>query len=92
MRHEWRRELSGSRLGVSLGGGSGFSSQFGAATTSGGYSSPQMQHPLSAEDQAALITANHAMAVAQGNPTAVIYPPTPYDAEAGVPSNVAPPP
>jgi len=83
---------SGSRLGVSLGGGGGFSSQLGAATTGGGYSSPQMQNPLSAQDQAALVTANHAMAVAQGDPTAAIFPPTPYDSEAGVTPNVAPSP
>jgi len=72
-----------SRLGVAMGGAGGYSSQ---------PSSQQTQAPLSADEQATMITYNHAVAVAKGDPTAVIYPPTEYDSEAGVPSNVAPPP
>jgi hypothetical protein len=74
---------SGSRLGVAMGGAGGYSSP---------QSSQQRQNQLSADDQAVLITANHAIAVSQGDPTAPIFPPTDYDSDAGVPSNVTPPP
>jgi hypothetical protein len=37
---------------------------------------------LSPDDQAALIAANHAEAIAEHNPTAPIFPPTSYDGEA----------
>ena len=68
-----------SGLGVTMGGVNGISR-------------PQQQQPqLSGDDQAVVIAANHAIAVAKGDITAPIYPPTDYDRDAGVPSNVAPP-
>ena len=78
--------------GNNFNGGMNGGSRFGAAATSGGVSSSQPQTTISADDQAVLVTANHALAVAQGDPSAIIYPPSEHDAEAGVPSNVAPPP
>jgi hypothetical protein len=73
----------GSRLGVALAGGSGYSSPQPVT---------QPQVALSADEQAVVITANHAIAVAQGDPTAPIFPSTDYDKDAGVTPNVAPPP
>jgi hypothetical protein len=58
---------------------------------SGMQSGMQPQNTLSAEDQAALITANHAVAAAKGDPTAPIFPPTEFDAEAGVTPNTSSP-
>jgi hypothetical protein len=57
----------------------------------GGYSSPynnnaSSQSTLSPDDQAALLAAQHAEAIAENKPYAIIFPPTPYDSEAGVPS------
>lgn len=75
-----------------MNGGSPFGANFGGASAGSGFPGSQSQNPLSAEDQAAMITAQHAMAVANGDSTAPIFPPTPYDAEAGVPSTAAPPP
>lgn len=58
----------------------------------GGYSNPNNssynnnnasgQSALSADDKAALISAQHAQLEQQGNPMASIFPPTPYDDEA----------
>ncbi|MGD0745246.1 MAG: hypothetical protein ABSA45_08835 [Verrucomicrobiota bacterium] len=70
-----------SRLGVVLGG------------AGGGAASPQPQIPLSADDQQALLAAQHAMAISGQVPIPPqIFPPTKYDDEAGVPSNLGPPP
>lgn len=70
-----------------------FGKGFGQSGANGGGSSnPQPQNTMSVDDQGALITARHALAVAQHDPLAVIFPPTPFDAEAGVPSNLAPTP
>ena len=69
-----------SRMGVAVGG-------------AGGISVPQQQQqPLSADDQAVVIAANHAIAESQGNPIARIFPPTDYDTAAGATPNIAPPP
>ncbi len=46
---------------------------------------------MSAENQAVLITAQHLQAAQNNNPAAIIYPPTPYDAEAGLPPMPTPP-
>jgi hypothetical protein len=43
------------------------------------------QPVLSADDQAAVIAAEHAQAVASDSPTAPLFPTTPYDKDAGVP-------
>ena len=39
---------------------------------------------MSAEDQAVLVTANHVDAVQRNDPSAVLYPPTQFDQEAGI--------
>ena len=70
----------GSRLGVGVGGG-------------GSYPSPQSNpepRSYTADEQQVLVTANHAVAVAQGDPTAILYPPSKYDPDAGVASPSAP--
>lgn len=65
-----------SRPGVALAGG-------------GGNSSPQpVTQPhgaLSADDQSMLIAARRSVALQQGDPTAILYPQTEHDAEAGIP-------
>lgn len=87
----------GSRFGKSGGFGGqnpnrGGDSPFGGASAGSSFPGSQSQSPLSAEDQAALVTAQHAMAAANGDPAATIFPVTPYDSEAGVSPNGAPPP
>lgn len=54
------------------------------------YVSPGISQ-LSAEDQAALVAAAHAQAAQNNDPTAILFPPTKFDNEAGVPpGDVAP--
>jgi hypothetical protein len=66
-------------------GGASPSSRLGVAMGGAGYnnSSSQPQGMPSAEDQAAMITANHLAAM--GTPIANLYPPTPFDSQAGIP-------
>ena len=72
--------------------GSPFGANIEAGSASGGFSIPQPQGSLSREDQHALIAAQHALAMAQGDSTAAIFPPTSYDSDAGVTPNEAPAP
>lgn len=81
--------------GSSYGGGNNNGSQNG----NNPFGSPNGQQPnlhnnsyvspaisqLSDEDQSALVSAAHAQAVQNGDPTAAIFPPTKFDPEAGVP-------
>ncbi len=75
-----------SHMGVVMaGGGGGFSSQQPGAQS--GAQPPAM----SAEDQAVLVTAQHLNAIQHNDPAALIFPPSQFDGEAGVPSNVETP-
>jgi len=78
--------------------GSGMNSGFGGGTVGGGYSSQtsqasqQPQNTLSPDEAMIIIAAQHLKAVQENSPAAPIFPPTPLDSEAGIPSNVAMPP
>jgi hypothetical protein len=48
------------------------------------------QPALSPDDQAALIAAQHAQAIADNNPAQILYPQTPYDGDAGIPPSSQP--
>ncbi|MGH8023239.1 MAG: hypothetical protein ACRED1_06645, partial [Limisphaerales bacterium] len=66
---------------------SGYNNAFGGVNYGGAYNgntanSASSQPILSPDDQAAVIAAEHAEAVKQGNPMAAIFPPTPYDNQA----------
>ena len=65
-----------SRLGVAMGGAGGVSR-----------SQQQQQPQLSGDDQSVLMAARHAVALANGDASAIIYPGTEHDAEAGIPVN-----
>jgi len=69
--------------------GSGINNLFGSPQNTGAhvidtsYSDPMLQgQNISAEDQAALIAANHQQAIQQGSPTANLFPPTQFDEQA----------
>ena len=70
--------IPGSRLGVALGG-------------AGARPGRPAQNTMSVDDHMVLVTANHLIAQQAGDPAAAIFPPTPYDPEAGVTPNVAQP-
>ncbi|MGH7940496.1 MAG: hypothetical protein ACREFR_05435, partial [Limisphaerales bacterium] len=73
---------SGNSFGNNSSGNSGIYNPSAAAVNAG----------LSGEDEAALLAAQHAQMQQQGNPEAAIFPPTPFDKQAGVTpgSDVAP--
>ena len=48
------------------------------------------QPALSPDDQAALLAAQHAQAIADNNPAQILYPQTPYDGDAGIPPSSQP--
>jgi hypothetical protein len=65
------------------GSSSGFNNTFGGGSYGGSYNASASSQPvLSSDDQAALIAAEHAQAVQQGSPTAILYPSTTYDKDA----------
>jgi len=76
--------------------GMGGSSQLGSAIAPSRFSrstsSTSQQAPLalSPEDQMALMAARHAAAVQNNDSTAPIFPPTPFDSEAGIPPPAVP--
>jgi hypothetical protein len=63
--------------------------------TRGGYTpqttAPQPQNNLTAEEQMVVVAAQHLKAQQEGNPASIIFPPTPFDAEAGINNNSGPP-
>lgn len=69
--------------GSANGNSSGFGQSFGGSGSYNNSSSSSSSQPaMSADDQAVVIAANHAEAVASGSPTAVLFPATPYDPDA----------
>ncbi len=52
----------------------------------GGMTQQTAPSELSAEDQAVLMAAQHRQALQNNDPSAAIYPPTPFDAQAGIPA------
>ena len=84
---------SGSKMGVALAGGGGFSSQPGAASSSGGNSPSQFSpSPYSPEEIQALIANQHAQALKAGDISAPIFPETIFDSAAGIPGPSPTPP
>ncbi len=61
------------------------------AQTSGGATGQQRGNQLSAEDQQLMMVAEHLKAQQEGSPAASIFPPTPFDAEAGIKGPPMPP-
>jgi hypothetical protein len=64
------------------GGPGGFQRQFGNGNNDGSHPAVGPPSGLSGDDQQALIAAQHAMAVQQGDPNAALFPPSPYDKDA----------
>ena len=73
-------------------GGAGSGPALNSIPTRGGSSGQQPQSTMTGEEQMILIAAQHLKAHQEGDPIAPLFPPTPLDAEAGIPSNVVPPP
>ena len=59
--------------------------------TRGGAAGQQQQNQMSAEDQQLLMVAEHLKAQQEGSPAAGIFPPTPFDGEAGIKGPPVPP-
>jgi hypothetical protein len=71
-------------MGGQGGGPGGFQRPFGNGFRPGNNNTynPNPQSNLSGDDQQALIAAQHAAAIANNNPAAALFPPSPYDGEA----------
>ena len=74
------------------GGGGNNGSNMRNVPTRGGNQGLNQQNNLSTEETMIMTVAAKAKAIQDNSPAAPIFPPTPLDDEAGIPSNLAPPP
>ena len=65
---------------------------YGGQSGQSGQSGQPSQNTMTAEEQMIMVAAQHLKAQQEGHPTAPIFPPTPYDQEAGITHNIAPQP
>jgi hypothetical protein len=63
----------------------------GAVQNRGVGNNVKSQNTMTSEEQMILIAAQHLKAQQEGSPMAPIFPPTPFDKEAGITPNIAPP-
>jgi hypothetical protein len=87
----------GSSSGVRSGGQTGNNNPGGGPAmsavptrNSAGATGTQLQNNMSVEDQQLMVVAQHLKAQQENHPSAPIFPPTPFDAQAGVSGNGPP--
>ena len=76
------RGVGGGNNNTGMGGGPALNTV--PTRTRGGIQTSQGGQQMTAEDQMVLVAAQHLKAQQDGNPAAVLYPPTQFDAEAGI--------
>ena len=64
----------------------------GGYTGQSGQSGQPSQNTMTPEENMIMVAAQHLKAQQEGHPAAPIFPPTPFDQEAGIPPNIPPPP